>query len=186
MRLEPEIRYLKVRPESLCVVRHLRIPEERLSVLIGHDGATIEELRALVTVDITLDGNEVVVEGEPFEELRAANIVKAIGRGFAPERAFRLLEDNADLCVLDVTDFASNDSGKERLKGRVIGRNGEAREKLENDTNTEIAVYGKTVAILGPVENVAVAREAVVQLLQGRSHATVYNYLDRNQAKITR
>lgn len=155
-----------------------------MPVLIGEDGATIAEIEDLVTVDLQVDGNEVEIDGDPLEELRAANIVKAIGRGFAPDRALRLLEDNSDLCVIDVTDYVTSENGKERLKGRVIGRGGEARKKIESDTDTEIAVYGKTVAILGNVQNVEVARQAVVMLLEGRSHATVYQYLERNMAKI--
>jgi ribosomal RNA assembly protein len=171
-------------------VRHVRIPEERVSVLIGTGGETLDEIEELlkVEVDVTDDG-EVTIDGtdpaDPLEELRAYNIVKAIGRGFSPEKALRLLEDNSTLCVLNINDFTGgSDNAKERLKGRVIGQDGQAREKMEQDTDTEIAVYGKTVAILGKVPNVEVAREAATMLLEGRSHATVYDYLKRNQAKI--
>lgn len=171
-------------------MRHVRIPEERVSVLIGTDGETLDEIEELLKVELDVaDDGEVDIEGtdpeDPLEELRAFNIVKAIGRGFSPEKAMRSLEDNSTLCVLDITDFTNgSDNAKQRLKGRVIGQDGKAREKLEKDTNTEIAVYGKTVSILGKVPNVEVAREAVTMLLQGRSHSTVYGYLKRNQAKI--
>ncbi|MDY6769362.1 MAG: KH domain-containing protein [Candidatus Nanohaloarchaea archaeon] len=165
-------------------MRHLRIPDERVSVLIGEDGETLEEVEDLTGCDVDVDGVEVTIDGDPLEEIRAFNIAKAIGRGFSPDRALRLLEDNADLCVIDVTEFAPTDSATERLKGRVIGRDGETREKIQNDTNTEIAVYGKTVSILGNVQNVQVAREAVRMLLDGRSHSTAYNYIEKNLGKI--
>lgn len=165
-------------------MRHLRIPDERAPVLIGEDGETLEEIRELLDVELEVEDGEVEIDGDPLEEMRAVNIVKAIGRGFSPERALRLLEDNTDLCVLDVTDFASTDNGKQRLKGRVIGRDGETREKLENDTDTEIAVYGKTVSILGNVQNVEIARQAVRMLLEGASHSTAYQYIEKNRAKI--
>lgn len=166
-------------------MRVLRIPEERVPILIGEDGETLEEIEGLVDVEITVDDSEITIErnGDPLEEIRAYNIIKAIGRGFSPERALRLLEDNSDLCVINVKDFGS-DGSKERLKGRVIGQEGKAREKLEKDTDTEIAVYGKTVSILGKMQNVEIAREAVTMLLNGRSHSTVYEYLKRNQSKI--
>ncbi len=165
-------------------MRELRIPEERVSVLIGQDGETLDEITGLLDAEIRVDGGEVTIDGDPLEERRAYRIVQAIGRGFAPEEALRLLEDNAALCVLDVSEFASNENGRERLKGRVIGRDGEAREKIENETGTEIAVYGKTVSILGDAGHVEVARQAVVMLLEGRSHGTAYSYLDRNRAKL--
>lgn len=166
-------------------MRYVRIPDERVSVLIGTDGETLEEITGLLNAEIEVaDDGEVEIHGDPLEEIRAFNIVKAIGRGFAPERALRLLEDNANLAVIDVSEFGGTDNANERLKGRVIGRNGETREKIEEDTDTEIAVYGKTVSILGKMQNVEIAREAVIQLLEGRSHSTVYTYLKRNQSKI--
>lgn len=167
-------------------MRYVRIPEERVPVLIGEDGETIDEIEELVNVELTVDDGEVTIDsdGRPLEEIRAYNIVKAIGRGFSPDRALRLLEENADLCVINIKDFAKSDNAKERLKGRVIGQDGEAREKLEKDTDTEIAVYGKTVSILGKMQNVEIARQAVTMLLEGRSHSTVYEYLKRNQAKL--
>jgi ribosomal RNA assembly protein len=165
-------------------VRHLRIPEERVSVLIGEDGETLREVEDLTNTEVRVDDVEVEIEGEPLEEIRAANIVKAVGRGFDPDRALKLLEDNSDLCVIDVTEFAPTDSAKQRLKGRVIGRDGETRSKIENDTNTEMAVYGKTVSILGNVQNVQIAREAVRMLLEGASHSTAYRYIEKNLGKI--
>ncbi|MDY6773970.1 MAG: KH domain-containing protein, partial [Candidatus Nanohaloarchaea archaeon] len=112
-------------------MRHLRIPEERVSVLIGEDGETLEEVQELTGTEIEVEDGKVEIEGDPLEEIRAFNIVKAIGRGFSPERALRLLEDNTDLCVIDVSEFAPTDNAKERLKGRVIGRDGETRAKIE-------------------------------------------------------
>ncbi|MFB6076890.1 MAG: KH domain-containing protein, partial [Candidatus Nanohaloarchaea archaeon] len=46
-------------------MRHLRIPEERVPVLIGTDGETIDEIRDLLTADIDVDGNEVAIDGDP-------------------------------------------------------------------------------------------------------------------------
>gem|GEM_PF-5606771 len=36
------------------------------------------------------------VEGDVMDELKAQEIVKAIGRGFSSERAFRLLEEGKE------------------------------------------------------------------------------------------
>jgi ribosomal RNA assembly protein len=53
-------------------------------------------------------------------------------------------------------------------------------------TETEISVYGKTVGFIGHLQNIEIAQEAVKMLLNGRSHATVYDYLERNQSQIRR
>ncbi|MDY6771596.1 MAG: KH domain-containing protein [Candidatus Nanohaloarchaea archaeon] len=165
-------------------MRVVRIPDERVAVLIGEDGSTLEEIQDLTNTDLTVDDNEVTVEGDdPLQEMTARDIVKAIGRGFAPEKALRLLEDNAGLAVINVKDFTDTDNGQERLKGRVIGRDGEAKQHIQKETNTELAVYGKTVSILGPLRGLEVAKKAVEMLLDGSSHATAYQYLDQNKAQ---
>jgi ribosomal RNA assembly protein len=110
--------------------------------------------------------------------------VKAIGRGFSPERAFKLLEKDKMLYLIDLGRFADTKNSEQRLKGRVIGRDGEARRHVEKETETDISVYGTTVGIIGKGRNVDVAREAIRMLLKGSSHSTAYNYLEKNQAKI--
>lgn len=162
-------------------MRQVRIPEERVPVLIGEDGETLEEIQELLKVDIRVKGNEVEIDSDdPLESIRAQNVVKAIGRGFPPEKAFRLLEDNSGMAIINIKNYASTDNSKRRLKGLVIGRDGETRRQFENMTDTEIRVYGKTVAILGPLANVEVAKKAVEMLLETGSHSAAYNYLEGN------
>jgi ribosomal RNA assembly protein len=165
-------------------VRVVRIPDERVGVLIGEGGDTLAEIEDLTSTDITVEDGEVQVTGEdPLQEMTAQQIAKAIGRGFNPDDALRLLEENAGLAVINIKDFTNTDSGKERLKGRVIGRDGEAKRHIENETNTELAVYGKTVSVLGPLRGVEIAKKAVEMLLDGSSHAAAYRYLEQNKAQ---
>lgn len=167
-------------------MRSLRIPSERVPVLIGEDGEELEELESLIkaNIEVSDDGVVEIQSDDTMEELRAYNVVKAIGRGFSPERALRLLEKNSSIQIVDVTDYAPTDNAKKRLKGRVIGRDGKARRHIENVTDTEISVYGKTVSIVGKSQNVQIARRAAEMLLEGRSHSTVWNFLERNRDKL--
>lgn len=166
-------------------MRAVRIPEDRVGSLIGSGGATIEELEELTGAEITVEDNDVSVEHEdPLDEMIAANIVKAIGRGFEKDQALRLLEDNTTLVVIDINNFAGTDNSKERLKGRVIGRDGESKQHIQNETNCEMAVYGKTVALIGPMDGIQAAKKAVEQLLSGRSHATAYRTIEQHMMDI--
>ena len=167
-------------------MKSLRIPDERVPILIGENGEALEEIESLLKASINVEEDGVVeIESEdPLEEIRAFNIIKAIGRGFSPERALRLLEENSSIHIIKITDFASTDNAKRRLKGRVIGRDGKAREHIQNVTGTEISVYGKTVSILGKSQNVQIARQAVEMLLEGRYHNTIWKFLDKNRAKL--
>lgn len=70
-------------------MKHVTIPQDRIGVLIGEGGDTMREIesRADVRLDIDSDNGSVRVEqtGDPVRGLKAPEIVKAIGRGFAPK-----------------------------------------------------------------------------------------------------
>ena len=87
---------------------------------------------------------------EKMQPFKAMEIVSAIGRGFSPENAMTLLEDENILHVIDLREFAGKSNANvERIKGRIIGNAGRARINMENLTSTHISVYGRTVSIIG-------------------------------------
>lgn len=167
-------------------MKQVKIPEKRVGVLIGEGGETKREFEELTDTDLTIDGNVARIEGDTLDEMDGQKIVKAIGRGFNPEKAFKIIEKDFTFNQLDINRFADTENDKERLKGRVIGRDGEARKHIEKMTETDISVFGKTIGFIGLPRNIQVAREAVKQLLNGSSHSTAYNYLEKNQDKIKR
>jgi ribosomal RNA assembly protein len=73
-----------------------------------------------------------------------------------------------------------------RIKGRIIGENGRARKNIEEMTNTYISVYGNYVAIIGSYENANIAREAIMMLIEGRQHSTVYKYIEKLMRQVRR
>jgi len=165
-------------------MQHVKIPQDRIGVVIGEGGETMREIeeRAEVRLDIDSETGAVAVEsvGDPVTGLKGPDIVKAIGRGFAPEDAFRLLED--DMIMFDVIDIdaaARNPNDLKRIKGRLIGENGRTRELMEELTGAEVVIYGTTLSIIGGPEQVDAVREAVEMLLDGAPHGSVYSFLER-------
>lgn len=125
-------------------------------------------------------------EANPF---KAVEIVNAISRGFSPERAFRLLEDGQTLLIIDLREYAGKSKNSlTRIKGRIIGLKGKARRVIEELTGAYISVYGHTVAIIGDIEQVKLAEDAVRMLASGSTHSTVYSMLQRakTQKKLER
>ncbi len=167
-------------------MKEVRVPEERVAVLIGEGGETKEEIQKVANIDLEIKDNLAVIEGEPLDEMNAVNVVKAVGRGFNPEKALNLVEEDKILHLMDIKDFAETKNSQNRLKGRVIGRDGETRTHLEKEANVEISVYGKTIGIIGYAENIHIVAESIKMLLQGSTHATAYQYLEKNQDKIRR
>ena len=106
---------------------------------------------------------------------QAKTIIKAIGRGFSPEKAFRLLKEDEMLETIELNHFSEN---KIRIiKSRLIGTNGKAWRMIENFSGCSLSIYGKTVSIIGNYEQLNIAREAVEMIIRGSKHSKVYGFL---------
>ena len=167
----------------------LKIPKERVAVLIGKEGSVKKELEALTNLTIDVDSKEgdVKIRGEDSLKLFALKeVILAIGRGFNPDIAQLLLKQDYVLDIIHLLDFVKNKNHFGRIKGRVIGTKGKSRATIETLTETFISVYGKTISIIGRSENVVGAKKAVEALIQGSPHSNVYTFLERNRVKLKR
>ena len=169
----------------------IRIPNDRIGVLIGRSGKTKTKIENICSVQLDIDseGGEVVVKSEKINEqvqpFKAIEIVTAIGRGFSPENALRLLKGENSLHVIDLREFVGKSPEQiERIKGRIIGEGGKARLNMENLTNTSITVYGRTVSIIGEPNRLRLAVDAITSLSNGSMHGPVYTKLESARRKV--
>lgn len=167
----------------------VRVPIERVAVLIGRKGETKKQLEEACRVSLEIDGESGEVgitsespgEGEP---LKATSIVEAVGRGFSPHRALRLLDPETALEIVDLRDYAGkSENSLERIRGRIIGLDGKSRRVIEELTRCQLSVYGRTVSIIGEVSEAKLARDAVDMLASGSQHKSVYNMLQKSRTK---
>ena len=166
--------------------QHVKIPQDRIGVLIGEGGETMRRIERLaeVRLDIDSENNSVRIEqtGDPVTGLKAPDIVKAIGRGFAPDDALTLLED--DMMMFDLVDIdraSRNKNDLKRHKGRLIGKNGRTRELMEEITGASVVVYGTTLGVIGMPKQVDIVRSAAEMILDGAPHGVVYSFLERKR-----
>ena len=167
----------------------VRIPIERVGAVIGREGASKRFLEGEMGVKLSVDSKEGLVtlkadsplKTDPFS---ATRVIEAIGRGFSPQRARRLLDEGAALEVIDLRDYAGRSvNSLERIRGRVIGLKGKSRRVIEELTGCHLSVYGRTVAIIGEGGDVELASDAVRSLATGSQHKTVYNTLQKARTK---
>ena len=165
----------------------VRIPEERIAVLIGTGGAVkkaIEE-KSGAHLDIDRDDNSVLVTAppdvDPWGALKARDVVLAVGRGFSPERAFRLFRGEMYLEILDMKEISGKRTKEamRRLRARLIGERGRARERVEELSGCLVSVYGSAVALIGSAEQLDRGVRGVKLLIRGSEHGTVFSYLER-------
>lgn len=153
------------------MITTLKIPEKRMPILIGRNGETKRKIEAATHTKISVE-SEIEIKGEALNRLDAENIIKAIGRGFAPDKSLELLEEDKILYIIQLPE------NSERIKSRIIGTNGKARRNLERLTKTYVSVYGKTVSIIGSYENAETAKNAIEKFISGSTHKNVYRFLE--------
>jgi ribosomal RNA assembly protein len=167
----------------------IKIPLDRVAVLVGPKGSIKELIEEKSTTTINIQSSSGTVEimdaKDPIKGMRAREVVHAIARGFSPEKATKLFDDdNLMIETIDISNIARNEKDMERLKGRIIGRAGKTREVFEELTNVRISVYGKTISIIGYPEQNAVARAGIDMLLKGSAHGPVYKFLEKKRTDL--
>lgn len=172
--------------DTFSYAYELKIPKERIAVLIGKKGEIKKEIEKATHAMLAIDSVEggVTLSGEDTIGMFAArDVIRAIGRGVNPEIALRLLKPDYCLEIINLKEFLGTADTKKlvRLKGRVIGADGKSRRIIEQLTETAICVYGKTIAVVGEIQQVSIAKRAIESLLAGSPHASVYKWLEKNR-----
>jgi ribosomal RNA assembly protein len=168
----------------------LKIPKERIAVLIGKNGEVKKSLESETNIVIKVDSKEgdIFIYGEDALGLYTAReVVRAIGKGFNPEVARLLLKQDYVFEIINLTEFTGKSRNTLiRLKGRVIGNEGKSRRLIEELSETYISVYGKFIGIIGLPESILIAKKAVEALLRGSTHANVYKWLEKKRREMKR
>jgi arCOG04150 universal archaeal KH domain protein len=170
-------------------MQHVKVPDDRIGVLIGQGGETMRDIedRAEVRLDIDSESGNVRIEkvGDPVKGLKGPDIVRAIGRGFSPEEALSLLDDDMMMFeIVDIGGAARNKTDLRRKKGRLIGEDGRTRELMQELTGASVTIYGSTLATIGGPKQVGAVREASERLLDGAPHGAVYSFLEEQRQEL--
>jgi len=168
-------------------MQELKIPGERIAILLGKKGSTKRELESKTGTKIKVDSEEgdVLITGDELKCFITLNIIKAIGRGFNPKIALKLLNEENILEIINMEDYLRDNKNKIfTAKARLIGTNGKARKSIEALTFTNISVYGKTVAIIGEIKEAEIAKQALINLIMGSKHGNVYAFIDKRKKSL--
>jgi ribosomal RNA assembly protein len=172
-------------------MKYLKIPMDRVGVLIGHNGETKKDLEEKTGLKLDIDSKQGEVSfneaeaKDPLTVIKIENIVKAIGRGFSPQNALKLLDDNSDFFIFDLQEYVGKSGGHiRRLKSRVIGKEGKTRKVLEELTDSKISIYGHTISIISDVMKMNILKKAVDMILTGSKQATVYRFVEAQMKEL--
>lgn len=169
----------------------MKIPEERIPVLIGQSGEIKKEIENLTGTKISVDSKTGDVDinqnvgyndenYNPLNIFLAEKIINAIGRGFNPKKALLLLKPEKNFEIIKLDELVGRSQKRlKRMKGRIIGRNGEMRNKIERFSGALMSVFGKTVSFIGDFWEVKTARKAISMILGGAPLNVVLNFLEK-------
>src|SRR5207245_3559907 len=161
----------------------VRVPLERVGVVIGKGGSTRKSFEEELGVVLSVDSKSgsVVVKCDSIEKgdpMKAVRVVEAIGRGGSPQRAQRLLGEDVACEVIDLRDFAGKSvNALGRIRGRIIGVNGKSRRVIEELTGCYLSVYGRSVALIGVPTEMRLVLVAVKLVDSGGTDLLCFNMI---------
>lgn len=160
----------------------IKVGSERLGVIIGKMGEQKKFIEETFGVKLFIDSKsntvKVVASSDDADPITAVNYIEALARGFSPERAMDLTKEGYVMSVINLRDYAHTRNSLIRIRSRLIGTKGSARKRIETLTDTKISIYGDHVAVIGKPDDVRVAVDAILQLVNGLKHGTIFSRLE--------
>jgi len=160
------------------------IPSERVKVLMAPAIKSEIEKLGEIKLSISDEGEIEISSKDPVKEWRSIDIIKAIGRGFEPRIALKLLNEEYEFKLTGLKDIFSSEKQRIRYKARVIGTKGKVKTAIEEISNANICIYGNTIGIIGKMDEVDLAGRAINMILNGASHGSVFIMLRKTKQKM--
>ena len=157
-------------------IRRVPVPPNRFGQLKRHWVQIFTPIVSRLKLQIRMNVKTKQVEIQTSEHTqdigalqRAADFVRAFLLGFEVKDALALLRmDELYVDSFDVEDVKRlAGENLSRAIGRIAGKNGRTRILIENSTRTRIVIADRRVHILGSVNSIRVAKDAIVDLIIG-------------------
>ena len=150
---------------------YLKIPQNRIGALIGNKGDVKKSIEKATETILDIDSEDGTVYITPQENMS--------------EVALKLVDDDIYLEVIKLPLYiGKSKNALSRYKGRIIGQNGKTREIIMDMAEVQMAIYGKTVSLIGEMDNLMIAKEAIEMILKGSRHKSVYSFLERKKDEL--
>ncbi|KAK4689668.1 RNA-binding protein PNO1, partial [Tremellales sp. Uapishka_1] len=166
--------------------RRIAIPPHRMSPLkrdwVNLYTPMVEMLGLQVRMNVKRRSVEIKTSGHTVDSgavQKGADFVKAYALGFDVNDALALLRlDDLYLDSFEIKDVKTlHGDHLSRAIGRIAGEGGKVKFSIENASRTRIVLAETHIHILGSVQNIKIARDAVVSLILGSPPGKVYAHL---------
>ncbi|MCX6749859.1 MAG: KH domain-containing protein [Candidatus Pacearchaeota archaeon] len=155
-----------------------KLISDKIIRIIKSKGILEKELN----VTLEINGNEISISGKPEEEYIAERVIEALDFGFPFSAALEIKKEDILFEILNIKECTPK-KNFERVRGRVIGKEGKALKTISSLSDCHIELSGNKVGIIGNCENIRNAEEACKLLIKGSKHANVYAYLEKHRVE---
>ncbi|MEW6528304.1 MAG: KH domain-containing protein [Candidatus Micrarchaeota archaeon] len=163
----------------------IKIPIERIRVLLGVNGETKKRLELLTKTSIKInDDGAVEITGESADEFFLMDVIKSIGFGFEPRDAEKLLNENYASKFIDLKEICKSKNDLKRIKGRIIGEEGKMKNEIEAATDCKISIYERTIGIIAPLDTILYTEKAINNIIDGAQLTHIFNDLAKYRREI--
>ncbi len=164
-------------------MRQILIPTARAKLISKDD--MLKQVSERLSCKITIEnGNEVVIDGDPYNEYLAANVIEAFARGFDINTAYRLLNEDMYFKSINLKEIFKNEKQIRRIKARIIGKDGKTKRYIQAVSGATIELYGGTVSGIGTLDQLRIAYTAIDILIEGGTHKKAYRAIERARREL--
>ena len=140
------------------------------------------KLQKELEVKITIEGNEVSIDGDADDEFFAEKIIVALNFGFPMDVALLIKREEFLFEILNIKDYTTKKDLK-TIRARIIGSGGKTLRTLATLTECFFEIKENTVGIIGSPENIENAQNSIISIIRGSKQANVYNYLEKHRTQ---
>lgn len=137
-----------------------------------------EELK----VKVSVNKNEISVEGKAEDEFLAEKIIDALSFGFPLKVALLIKSEEFLFEILNIKDYTTKKDMK-TVRARIIGREGKTLRTLANLSECFFEIKENNVGIIGSPESIETAQNALISLIRGSKQANIYSYLEKHRVE---
>lgn len=141
-----------------------------------------KKLEQTLKIKITNRGKEITIDGKPENEYASEKVLEAINFGFEIQDALTIKTSENYFEILNIKDYTKS-SNLERVRSRLIGKNGRCINTLRKLSNCFIETNENKIGVIGPPEAIQTVNQSITQILRGAKQSHAYTFLEKNQPK---
>lgn len=154
-----------------------QIPIKSTRKLLANKNIIEDKLK----IKLEVKGKSLIIDGDEINEFVAERIVDALELGFSARTALLLKEEDYMLETLSIKSYSKKNPSV--IRARVIGTRRKTLDTIEEITNCHVVLHENIVGIIGHVDEIKGAMQAIINLIRGAKNANVYSYLERLNAR---